>query len=606
MTLKRFFLIAAAIFCFLFAAGCGETAEHDHVFVTESVIEPGCETYGSEKRVCSICGEAEEVSLDPVGHRVDDPQKELVRSGDEYVYTERGHCRVCGKDGAVFKESLISYGISESGSVAESPDIPLHGGRISANLYGDELNIAAAEDDYYVFIGWSDGNTEAIRKYSGDKPVCALFGYKSYAMPVVSITTDGGEPVLFRDHYIKCEVSVSNCPEKFGIKNAAASIRVRGNASSNYGDPEYARTHKVHYRLKFDKKTSFLGLNDNAECKSWVLLRGDTSFLNEPLSFKLFNDITKGGYYASDYTYIQVYLNYEYHGAYILCEQTQIQKNRISIHEKDDGDTELFTGYLLEIDNYPASEPYVFATDFGGFYITDVYGVSKRPRGVNYSVKYDDLTARQLEFVKNYVESVYRIVYIAIYQDRFYKLDENMDLIPAPEFKSAEECIGNVLDIDAAAAMYITREVAAERDGGIGSFFMYVDFLAEKPLLTFCAPWDFSWAYSESDGFRIDRFWVSGFQPPEFARFGDRSFTWFITLYGSDFFKEKVKTIWRDMSERGVQEGILAEIDRVKTEYADDFDLNDSRWDSGSQSERADQIKDFLYERMKWLDTQWK
>ena len=60
------------------------------------------------------------------------------------------------------------------------------------------------------------------------------------------------------------------------------------------------------------------------------------------------------------------------------------------------------------------------------------------------------------------------------------------------------------------------------------------------------------------------------------------------------------------MSERGVQEGILAEIDRVKTEYADDFDLNDSRWDSGSQSERADQIKDFLYERMKWLDTQWK
>ncbi|MBR4466960.1 MAG: hypothetical protein IKS34_01520, partial [Clostridia bacterium] len=94
------------------------------------------------------------------------------------------------------------------------------------------------------------------------------------------------------------------------------------------------------------------------------------------------------------------------------------------------------------------------------------------------------------------------------------------------------------IDQDAAVAMYITREVAAERDGGVGSSFLYVDFQSEQPKLTFCAPWDFSWAYATTNGFAIDHFWVSAFQPPEFAYAGDRSFTWFITLYTAEFFRE--------------------------------------------------------------------
>ena len=531
----------------------------------------------------------------------------INENGGFYDFIEHGDCSVCGQTGLTVRSVRVSYGISENGGIKDAADISGKGGSIDVSRSArGEMVITARSDEFHTFAGWSDGNKSPQREYGGSDPICALFTYKTYNMPVVSIRTEGSQMVTHRDYYLKCTVGVTHCAEKYALESAAGQIRVRGNASSNYGDPEYAKTNKVHYRLKFDEKTAFLGVNGGAKCKSWVLLRGDGSYLREPLSFKLFDDITKGKYYASDYTFVQLYINGDYYGAYILCEQTQINKSRIAISEKSDNDTGLRTGHLIEIDNYYGDEPYTFMLDYGNVRLTDMYGVTRNARAVGCSVKYDKMTRDQLDFVARFVRNAYAVVYNAIYNGEYCKLDDNNDLVPAPEFANARECVANVLDLDAAAAMYITREVAAERDGGIGSFFMYVDFKAKHPLLTFCAPWDFSWAYGTSDGFANDHFWVSAFQPPEFAYAGDRSFTWFITLYKADFFKEIVKAKWRDMTARGVQNALLGEIDRVKNSYAADFAMNKKRWNESDQAHSAEGIRRFLSNRIAWLDTQWK
>ncbi|MBO4453192.1 MAG: CotH kinase family protein, partial [Clostridia bacterium] len=331
-----------------------------------------------------------------------------------------------------------------------------------------------------------------------------------------------------------------------------------------------------------------------------------SAFMREPLGFKMFEDACQGAYFSSDYTFVQVYINYDYYGAYVLCEQTQIQENRINIDEKKDEDTKLRTGYLVEIDNYWQNEDYTFIMDYDNVWLTDMYGVTKQARQAGYSVKYDVMTWDQLNYISKYIHNVYKIVYQAIYENRYYKLNGNNDLVLAQnEFSSAEACVGNVLDLEAAAAMYISREVAAERDGGIGSFFMYVDFTADHPRLTFCAPWDYSWAYGTSEGFAMEHFWVSAFQPEEFAYAGNRSFTWFITLYKSSFFKNIVKRQWREMNTRGDQQGWLDELDRVATVYADDFAMNTRRWNSGDQATASGYIREFVRQRIQWLNSQW-
>ena len=101
----------------------------------------------------------------------------------------------------------------------------------------------------------------------------------SKEIPFISIMTEGEEPIISREYYLNCEVTVGNVEEAYELRDVQAGVRVRGNSSAYYGDVEQILTKQVPYRIKFAKKQSMLGLNDGAKCKSWVLLRGDAKEL---------------------------------------------------------------------------------------------------------------------------------------------------------------------------------------------------------------------------------------------------------------------------------------------------------------------------------------
>ena len=595
-----------------YRCACGDTYEEPgepalgHSEKKTVVTEPTCEQEGLRKVECTRCGESRMERISALGHLYFDRSTNLYEEDGVYTLKDEASCSRCGKKGMIIRDLTVDCALSLN-AIDRSADVKGQGGSVECDLKEDgSLSLEVKVKNYYTFLGWSDGSRAVTRTYTGDKPLTALFACTTYTMPVLNVHTENETMITHRDYYLQCEVTLSECDAAYALRDAPAKIRVRGNASSNYGDPEFPKKNKVHYRLKFETKTGMLGLNGGAKCKSWVLLRGDSNFLREPVSFKLFTDITEGKYFASDYTFVQLYVNGDYYGVYVLCEQTQIQKNRISIAEQKSGETALKTGYLIEIDNYAAYEPYHFGTNFGGMTLTDQYGVSKAIHNAGYSIKYDQMTNAQVKYVKKYVENVYQVVFRAIYKNEFYTLDADQNLIKDTASATAEECIGKVLDLEAAVAMYITREVAIERDGGCGSFFMYVDFTAENPKLTFAAPWDFSWAYANDRGFEMEHLWVSAFQPQEFTDYAsDRSFTWFITLYKADFFRDMVKETWADMHKRKVQDGILSEIERVKTAYQKEFKLNNIRWNSGDQAKSADKLYSFLKKRFAYLDTEW-
>ena len=83
-----------------------------------------------------------------------------------------------------------------------------------------------------------------------------------------------------------------------------------------------------------------LGLNDGAKAKSWVLLAEykDNSAMRNATAFYLGSQILGvDGYYVSDYIYAEVYVNSTYRGLYLLCEQHQVNENRVDINEPDEG-----------------------------------------------------------------------------------------------------------------------------------------------------------------------------------------------------------------------------------------------------------------------------
>ena len=227
----------------------------------------------------------------------------------------------------------------------------------------------------------------------------------STTIPVLSVNT-GGKEVLSRENYVDCTVDTYQTPLSQTLTGQTGGIRVRGNSASYYGNVSMIRTHQVPYRIKFDSKVNLLGLNDGAKCKSWVLLinnGGTVDSLKNGIALRMGRMIVdQDGYYCSDGQYVNLFLNGKYMGVYLLCEQQQVNKNRVNVAEPEDGNTDVRVGYLVEIDNY--SEEPCFRMTYEGARVTDITGNTRTFRANDYSVKSDTFSQAQVDFIANLSE----------------------------------------------------------------------------------------------------------------------------------------------------------------------------------------------------------
>lgn len=421
--------------------------------------------------------------------------------------------------------------------------------------------------------------------------------------PIIHITTENNAEVVSLDDYVNCFVEVFNCDDIYKLDASSAGIRVRGNASANYGKVDWIRKNTVSYRIKFTEKQSMLGLNDFARCKSWILLKPYESAVENHLAFRVARAVNNGDYYCSDSTYVQLYVNEEYKGPYLLCEQTQENSERVDINEAENGYTGTDIGYLVELDNYATGDddPYFYLI-YNREEITDVYGTTRVPRKYAYSVKNDLYSDEQLKFIERYFEVAWEIPMRAIKYGEYYKVDENFNLVPAQDgFASAYDCISEIFDIQSVVDMYITYEIVNDQDVGGGSFFFAVDFGQDPTYkkLTMVAPWDFDWGYmdyhSDSDG----GLYAAKFKDSYFVEnWGDRSNPWLILFYSADWFQELVKNTWRERF--GNINAAIDEVEDLVVNYADDLNKDGTRRSGSAMTT----IK-WTRNRVEYLNTLW-
>ena len=177
--------------------------------------------------------------------------------------------------------------------------------------------------------------------------------YLANGVPVVEVMVADNAPVESKEVWTNCNVRIGE--DYYDTVVSDGKIRGRGNATWK----DYP---KKPYRIKFSTKQSPFGYPEN---KDWVLLAefNDKSFLRLPYMCEVSR--AAGAQYTINYHHVNLYLNGEYQGLYILTDQVKTGKDRVNV--EDDG-------FLIEEDKYYNQELLWFST----------------ANGFNFSFKYPD------------------------------------------------------------------------------------------------------------------------------------------------------------------------------------------------------------------------
>lgn len=443
----------------------------------------------------------------------------------------------------------------------------------------DESKPAKKPDPMYDIVNAQYAQTNEGRQH------CYAYDMTMKALPCINISTQDGQPILSLENYIPSVVDVYNCDSQFAL-SANAQVKVRGNSS--------AKGTEKPYRIKFESKQSMLGLHDGLKFKSWVLLRTYWSVVPDFTAFKLGKTIFRGEYYVSDATYVNVFVNNEFKGVYLLCEQNQAAKNRVEVHEAKEGDTSVNIGYFLELGGSAEHPTFPFATS--NYVVTDIVGTTRKVENSRYAIRSDINTDEQKQFIANYMAGVFRILYEASMNNTPMMFDAGYNVVPATGvYATAYQAVEAVFDVKSVAETLILEELCHDNDVGEGSFYMAVDFSADSKYkkLTFCAPWDFSWAFT---GNASGSYYACTFQP--MLDWGDNSNPWLIMFMRIPEFQQLVRSIWAEVKEPVVQTTNWID------SYADTL-RGDFAGYTPSGIAAAHKLQNFVRGRVEWLSTVW-
>lgn len=380
---------------------------------------------------------------------------------------------------AVANEGYVFFGWSDGEENAQRVDSPKENLSISAifkkiysvnfkGAYGDvilykqeyekvegaKITFVAKDVLGYSFVNFSDGTANLSVEYTVDSDINITANYTIDAleMPVFYVVTENLQGVDSKETYISSSITVLNTEEEYCLNGVSAGIRGRGN--STWGQP------KNPYRIKFDKKTEMFGCGYKQ--KSWVLLANyfDKSLSRNLIAYEL-GSLFDGIDFSSMHIPVELYLNGEYCGVYLLCDQIQTGKGRVDIQEDfyEDGDV----GYFLELDMRAATE---------GEENKDWFRIKDEWFGDNfYTIKTPDTEEDgynadlHVGYIKNYLLQCIN----ALYGNDFEKVKE-------------------FIDVDSFIDTYIIQELFANNDVGFSSFYLYKD----KGGKLFAGPvWDF-------------------------------------------------------------------------------------------------------------------
>lgn len=396
---------------------------------------------------------------------------------------------------------------------------------------------------------------------------------------------------------------------------ALSQIKGRGNATFVL--------HKKPYQIKLEKATDLCGMG---RAKTWILLADfhDNSLLRNRLALDLARKV--GLAYTSLAQTVDVYINHDYLGAYLLCEKVEIGKTRVDIADLGKQTRALnedapdayrrvgpkaytpgtFKGYDIPRDPRDISGGYLLEMDYSMRYVNEASGfVTKRGQAV--VIKEPKFASRA------------QAAYISAFFQGFENAVRAKDGIDPETGKHFTEFV----DLTSMVKKYLVEEVLKNRDANRSSLYFYKPPDSVSPIAFMGPVWDYDAAlgnFAPREGDRValpEYFCVNNDTLPAYHLFP--------ALYRHPSFREAVRDLYhRDfvpalrvlLGEEEDPDGILLSVEAYADGIRDCAAMNFVRWPvfnikarlvrtGADYQENIDYLTTFLRKRMAFLEREW-
>ncbi len=368
-------------------------------------------------------------------------------------------------------------------------------------------------------------------------------------------------------------------------------ITGRGNSTWNYP--------KKSYSIKLRTPADLLGMGS---AQGWILLSNveDITYLRNKITYDM--AVSAGMTGAPESRYIDLYLNHEYNGMYLLCEKIEPGGTRIPMtdlgleNEKLNKDmqlsepvyTELSKGVFLGNNPKDISGGYIVERDEYSKYITEISGFQSSLSGDLYVIKSPEYASAE---EVAYISGLFADMEAAVAAEDGVNHDTGEDYL-------------HYIDLESFVQKYMIEEICKNNGGGATSSYFYKpeDKISTK---IFAGPvWDYDKAYGAVDGIndsRRDLCYLT-------QRDEGTVLFWYLNRHSS--FKAAVSECYESF----FADYIIKVIDEKIPEYISQMycsaDMDVIRWQDiygeiQPYEERVSVITDFLTERKAFLDEVW-
>jgi len=309
------------------------------------------------------------------------------------------------------------------------------------------------------------------------------------SIPILYIDTVGVE-INSKEDYIEGSVSIIGSDGLTNLSSTKMKIKGRGNSTWWQG----GIWGKKPYQIKFSEKTDVLNMSAD---KKWVLLAeiSDISLIRNKIAREISN-ISRFDY-VPQAKYIDLYINNEYAGIYLVGQKVEESSNRVNI-----GDN----GYLVEIDTDAQGR-----IDIDDVYFRSNIWSSHYEQGVfNIKEPNVDYNSNEYNLIKDYINNFESALF-----------GEN--------FKDPDLGYRSFIDLPSFIDWFLVNEIAKNQDAkSFSSIFLnYVP--GEK--IKMGPVWDFDLAFGNVN--------YSSAEDPE--GFWIKENIWYEKMFEDPYFKELVK-----------------------------------------------------------------
>ena len=448
-------------------------------------------------------------------------------------------------------------------------------------------NVGASSSDMSANFFLTFGITDSSIIYS-DPPQWFRepISFNISNLPLLLIDTYGNEipdePRI--DAYmgiINNSSGVNHVEDVYNGYDGHITIERRGN-SSQWNDKRPYRFETVDENGE-NNNVSLLGMPEEND---WVLYAPwqDKSMIRNILAYQLSNDI---GRYAPKTKFIELYLNGNYEGVYVLMEKIKRDNNRVDISKLNSDEIsgdDVTGGYILKFDWYYTGD------QIGGF--------QSNIDGMVYNYHYpkpSDIAPEQENYIVEYIDNFENIMIMDNYAD------------PISGYPST-------MNVESFVDFILLQEMAKNVDAYRLSTYIYKDKESIDDRLTAGPIWDFNHGYGNCDygqTWEVEN-WLLEYNPEG----GDQMSFWWELLWQDENFQAKVSERYTELrSNVFSEEHINAIIDSLVYVLGDAVERNFTKWPIlgtyvwpnyfvfDTFDQEIEYLKSWTSDRLRWMDS---